>query len=327
MLSGHGDDIYNYSGIRMNFSSNIYAHANLTGLEAHLCSHIDLIRSYPEPSPRSLEEMMAEKYGISPDEVLVTSGATDAIYLIAQTFREKGTFKVLPPTFSEFEDACRLFGYEETDDASLCWLCNPNNPTGEVFDLSFVQDLATKHDLLVLDQSYENYTLSPLLTPQEAVQMGNVLQLHSMTKQYAIPGIRLGYVIASSSLIAALRQQVRPWAVNALAIEAGKWLLIHAQQVIPDLPSYLAETQRLLQRLEVLDGITTFDTATNFFLCTIHPESAAALKSYLARQHGILIRDASNFRGLTSHHFRIATQSPYENDTLVDAISQYLRRP
>ena len=109
MLSGHGDDIYNYSGIRMNFSSNIYAHANLTGLEAHLCSHIDLIRSYPEPSPRSLEEMMAEKYGISPDEVLVTSGATDAIYLIAQTFREKGTFKVLPPTFSEFEDACRLF--------------------------------------------------------------------------------------------------------------------------------------------------------------------------------------------------------------------------
>ena len=134
-----------------------------------------------------------------------------------------------------------------------------------------------------------------------------------MTKQYAIPGIRLGYVIASSSLIAALRQQVRPWAVNALAIEAGKWLLIHAQQVIPDLPSYLAETQRLLQR--------------NFFLCTIHPESAAALKSYLARQHGILIRDASNFRGLTSHHFRIATQSPYENDTLVDVISQYLRRP
>lgn len=341
MLNGHGDDTYNYKSIRMNFSSNIYAQSHplqgMGGLEAHLCRHIDLIRSYPEPSPRSLEEMIAEQDGISPDEVLVTSGATDAIYLIAQAFRfsswlsEEPTttpsFKVQHPTFSEYEDACRLLGYEEAEDASLCWLCNPNNPTGEVEDFSFIQELATKHPFLVLDQSYENYTLAPMLSPQEAVQMGNVLQLHSMTKLYAIPGIRLGYVIASSPLIAALRQQARPWAVNALAIEAGKWLLGHAQQVIPDLSSYLAETQRLRQHLDALDGITTFDTATNFFLCTIHPEGAAALKSYLARQHGILIRDASNFRGLTPHHFRIATQSPYENDALVDAITQYLRRP
>lgn len=337
MLNGHGDDIYKYKGIRMNFSSNIYAHADLSALEAHLCRHIDVIRSYPEPSPRSLEEMIAAQYGISPDEVLVTSGATDAIYLIAQAFRFSSllsvpsttppSFKVLYPTFSEYEDACRLFGYEEADDAPLCWLCNPNNPTGEVDDVSFIQALATKHKLLVLDQSYEDYTLAPMLSPQAAVQMGNVLQLHSMTKQYAIPGIRLGYVIASSALIASLRRQERPWAVNALAIEAGKWLLTHAQRLIPDLSSYLAETQRLRQRLDALDGITTLDTATNFFLCTIHPESAAALKSYLARQHGILIRDASNFRGLTPHHFRIATQSPNENDVLVDAITQYLRRP
>lgn len=322
MIKGHGDDIYSYSGICMNFSSNIYAHAFLQQLEEHLCSHMDVIRSYPEPSPRSLEVLIAEKHGVSPDEVLVTSGATDAIYLIAQAFRERLTFRVFSPTFSEYEDASRLFGYEEADNAALCWLCNPNNPTGEAFSVSCIKDLAIQHELLVIDQSYEDYTLAPMLSPQEAVHMGNVLQLHSMTKQYAIPGLRIGYVVASAKLIATLRNHYRPWAVNALAIEAGKFLLQHNElKVQPD----LKETQRLRQALSCLAGIDCVDTQTNFFLCTIHPHTAAELKDYLAQHHGILIRDASNFRGLTPHHFRIATQSPQENDALVDAIKEFIK--
>lgn len=326
MLDGHGDDIYHYEGIRMNFSSNIYAHADLSGLEEHLCRHLDVIRSYPEPSARSLEAMIADECGINADEVLVTSGATDAIYLIAQAFREKPTFKVFHPTFSEYEDACRMYGYEEAENATLCWLCNPNNPTGEVVSASFVEELSTRHKLLVIDQSYEDYTLSPLLTPQEAVRMGNVLQLHSMTKQYAIPGLRVGYVVASSRLIATLRQSHRPWSVNALAIEAGKWLISHHTRLIPDLKAYLDETLRLRSRLSLLAGIGLSDasTQTNFFLCTIESATAAELKNYLAKEHGILIRDASNFRGLTPHHFRIATQSPEENDALVAAIQQFM---
>lgn len=325
MIKGHGDDIYSYSGIRMNFSSNIYAHAFLQQLEEHLCHHMDVIRSYPEPSPRSLEVLIAEKHEVSPDEVLVTSGATDAIYLIAQAFHEKSTFKVFSPTFSEYEDACRLFGYEEADDAALCWLCNPNNPTGEAFPVSYIKNLATQHELLVIDQSYEDYTLAPMLSPQEAVRMGNVLQLHSMTKQYAIPGLRIGYVVGASSLIRILRNHFRPWAVNALAIEAGKYLLHLNPPLIPSLATYLQETQRLRQALSLLAGINCADTQTSFFLCTIHPHTAAELKDYLAQHHGILIRDASNFRGLTPHHFRIATQSPEENDALVDAIRAFIK--
>jgi len=93
------------------------------------------------------------------------------------------------------------------------------------------------------------------------------------------------------------------------------------------LESYLAETQRLRALLNEIDGIETVDTQTNFFLCTIQQATAAELKEYLAREHGILIRDASNFTGLTPHHFRIATQSPAENDALVAAILNYeLRR-
>lgn len=330
MLNGHGDDIYNYEGIRMNFSSNIYAHANLSGLEAHLCRHLDIIRSYPEPSPRSLEKMIAQRCDVSPDEVLATSGATDAIYLIAQAFRDRKTYQVYPPTFSEYEDACRVFGYQESDDAALCWLCNPNNPTGEVFPFSYIEELASKHALLVLDQSYEDYTLAPMLSAKTAVSMGNVLQIHSMTKRYAIPGLRLGYVVGASPLIRALRTHFRPWSVNALAIEGAKYLLRLNPPLIPSLTVYLQETQRLRSSLSSLAGIGLIDTtsppSTPFFLCTIHPHTAASLKDYLVKEHGVLIRDASNFRGLTPHHFRIATQSPEENDALVDAITQFLQQ-
>lgn len=335
MIEGHGDDIYRYEGIRMNFSSNIYAQADLSELEAHLCRHIGCIRSYPEPPSHTLERLLAQQQGISPDEVLVTNGATDAIYLIAQAFRNRRTYQVFPPTFSEYEDACHLFGYEEHDQADLCWLCNPNNPTGEVLLPSQVQALAARHALLVLDQSYEHYTLSPLLTPQQAVAAGNILQLHSMTKQYAIPGLRLGYVVAASPLITHLRHHSRPWAVNALAVEAAKWLLTHhtslsssplSSSLIPSLSAYLQETHRLQTLLRSLDGIGVADTQTNFFLCAIECATAAELKEYLARHHGILIRDASNFRGLTPHHFRIATQSPGENDALVAAIALFLQQ-
>lgn len=326
MIDGHGDDIYSYEGIRVNFSSNIYAHADLSGLEAHLCRHLDAIRSYPEPSARSLEKMIADECGIRADEVLVTSGATDAIYLIAQAFRDKRTYCVHRPTFSEYDDACQLFGYEERPDGALCWLCNPNNPTGQVVSHSFVMEASSAHEILVVDQSYEDYTACQMPNPLDMLCRDNIILIHSMTKRYSVPGLRLGYITASADIIRFLRQQYRPWAVNVLALEAGKWLLENGVQLIPDLEAYLQETQRLRQNLSRLAGVECSETQTNFFLCTIQPHAAAELKEYLAREHGVLIRDASNFRGLTPHHFRVATQSPKENDTLVAAITQFLQQ-
>ncbi|MBR5170956.1 MAG: aminotransferase class I/II-fold pyridoxal phosphate-dependent enzyme [Muribaculaceae bacterium] len=323
MIEGHGDDLYRYKNIKMNFSSNIYAGTDLSALETYLCSHMDVVRSYPEPSAASLEMMIAHECGISPDEVLVTSGAVDAIYLIAQAYRHEGSCHVIQPTFREYEDACRVFGYQEREDGALCWLCNPNNPTGDVMAVEDVLALAKRHHLLVVDQSYEDYTMAPLLPPADVVGRDDIILLHSMTKRYAVPGLRLGYVTASARIISHLREQYRPWAINALSLEAGKWLVSHDAVAIKDLPSYLGETERLRTMLNEIDGIEAFDTQTNFFLCTIKRATAAELKDYLALEHGILIRDASNFTSLTPHHFRIATQSPAENDALIDAIQQF----
>ena len=323
MIEGHGDDLYRYDNIKMNFSSNIYNGTDLSTLNAYLCTRMDVMRSYPEPSAASLEELIAEDCGISPDEVMVTSGAVDAIYLIAQAYRHEGTCHVLQPTFREYEDACCVFGYQEHEDGALCWLCNPNNPTGDVMATDDVLALAERHRLLIVDQSYEDYTIAPLLQPAEVVGRDDIILLHSMTKRYAVPGLRLGYVTASAAIISRLREQYRPWAINALSLEAGKWLVQRGETAIPDLPSYLAETQRLRNLLNEIEGIEAFETQTNFFLCTIAPATAAELKEYLAQEHGILIRDASNFTGLTPHHFRIATQSPAQNDALVTAIRNY----
>ena len=318
MINGHGDDAYHYSHIETDFSSNICAHHGHQVLMAHLAACPELTSHYPEPEAWSLEEMIARQHGLSPDEVIVTNGATEAIYLIAQAFPLHAD--VPQPTFSEYEDACRLFPRTDRQHAML-WLCNPNNPTGDVYDQTVIDRMMGQYDLVVVDQSYEHYTDRFVMNPRWAARMSNLIQIHSLTKTYGVPGLRLGYITANATLTAHIRQYLRPWSVSALSVEAGKFLLRNDQlRCTPD----LNEAQRLRDRLQQIDGILTQETQTNFMLCQLENGSAARLKDFLARQHHILIRDASNFRGLTARHFRVAAQSPEENDRLVEAIKGWM---
>ena len=202
----------------------------------------------------------------------------------------------------------------------MLWLCNPNNPDGKVYDLPFIERMMAEHNLVVLDHSYEHYTSGQLMMTRWGCNEPRSIVIHSFTKTYAVPGLRLGYITAHESLTEQIRQYLRPWSVSALAIEAGKFLFEHHDLICrPD----LEEAQRLRQQL--LDiGIDVMPTQTNFMLCRIEGHTAENLKEYLASNHGMLIRDASNFRGLTSHHFRIAAQTPAENDALVAAIRQFI---
>ena len=135
-----------------------------------------------------------------------------------------------------------------------------------------------------------------------------------------MPGLRLGYITAHESLAAAIRRHLRPWSVSALAVEAGKFLLQHGELACsPD----LAEAQRLRRQLMAV-GVDVLPTQTHFMLCHIEGHNARGLKEHLARRHGMLIRDASNFRGLTPHHFRVAAQTPAEDDALVAAIRGFM---
>lgn len=320
MINGHGDDIYQYQSITSDFSSNICQ--NLAASRAvmdYLSQRPQLLAHYPEPEAWSLEQMIAEREGISPDNVIVTSGATEAIYLIAQTFRYQP--HIPQPTFSEYADACRMFPPTSKTKNSV-WLCNPNNPTGRLLSAGKLDDALFYFNLVVIDQSYEYYTDQPLLTAVEAVEKQRVIQLHSMTKTYAVPGLRLGFIITSKKLADKLRGNLRPWSVSSLAIEAGIFLLQHDELICrPD----FTEVARLCQMLNGIEGISVEDTDTNFMLCQLRQGTAHDLKEYLARNHHILIRDCSNFVGLTPHHFRVAAQTPAENDALVAAIRQFIK--
>jgi threonine-phosphate decarboxylase len=309
-----------YGNIQSDFSSNIMPNSNFQLLMAHLATYPELISHYPEPEAWSLERVIAEQLDLDPAQVIVTNGATEAIYLIAQAFRLQP--HIPQPTFSEYEDACNMYPPEVADHRVL-WLCNPNNPTGDVYDQSVIARMMVNYDLVVIDQSYEHYTDQFVMNPQWAAQTPRLIQIHSLTKTYGVPGLRLGYITAHASLTEHIRRFMRPWTVSALSVEAGKFLLAHEElRCEPD----LNEALRLREHLEYVDGIITHETATNFMLCRLERGTAAELKDYLARQHGMLIRDASNFRGLTPQHFRVAAQSPQENDALVSAIQQYLQQ-
>ncbi len=335
MIYGHGDDTYRYGEkVKVNFSSNIYQKADLTELKQYLATRLDAIGNYPEPEPKELEELIAEKLEIPASMVMVTNGANEAIYLIAQLYR--GWASVIPqPTYTEYADACRMFdhiiSYERTDELNILpedriyWICNPDNPTGNVMLKQLLAYVIKKHPrfLHVIDQSYADYTLQPMLKPKELLDCYNVMILHSLSKKYCIPGLRLGYMTASPIIIERLRDIRQPWTVNTLAIEAGKWLIKNDPKVIPDIEGYIAEAQRLRDELQAIDGIMVMDTKTHYMLVNIDWTTSLELKNWLIENHGILIRDASNFHGLDAHCFRVAAQSPEENDALINAIKEF----
>ena len=113
-------------------------------------------------------------------------------------------------------------------------------------------------------------------------------------------------------------------AVKRLAIEAGLLLLENDVPEPVDVAAYLQETARLGKALKAVGGLDVWDTQTHFMLVQLRMGKASALKEYLAGEHGILIRDASNFAGLDERFFRIATQTPEENDRLVAAIEEFM---
>lgn len=333
MLNGHGDDIYAHEKkIVSNFSSNVYSHTDYSALHEYLCNNISTIHSYPEPDAITLRNAISEKKDISNDRIIITNGATEAIYLIAQAFRGSKT-GVVVPTFSEYEDASRvhdhqLYFLKDLEDiqfgTSLIWICNPNNPTGNVYNKEYLISIVLSHPNIcfVIDQSYEGFTSQPVLSPREAATFDNVILLHSLTKCYAIPGLRLGYITSQPKLIERIRYYSMPWSVNQVAQLAGLYLLEYFKY---DFSDYISQSLSVQKNIDQIKGVSVEPSVMHYFLCKLNNQNASDLKLFLINEYGILIRDAANFRGLDRTYFRIAIQSPKENDRLIDAIKGWTK--
>lgn len=339
MLFGHGDDFYNFQNeVKINFSSNVWHGANLEKLKEHLYSQFDKLTRYPEPDAATLKRLLARRYEICENQVVITNGSITAFYLLAQAWKgAKSTIAV--PSFSEYEDACRLHEHEiqffsTSDDLSelslegqdFCWICNPNNPDGKLIHRTELLALiaANRQTTFIVDQAYVAFTTEDLLKPTDVKNNPNLVIVQSISKAYNIPGLRIGYLIASPAITERIEKYIIPWSVNAMAIEASKYILIHPAQFTLPIRKWQRETAEFIYQLNKLDGLEVIPTSTTFFLVRLKKGTAAELKRHLLEEHGILIRDASNFRGLDETYFRLSTQTSAENAILTAALREWL---
>ena len=264
------------------------------------------------------------------------NGSVEAFYTIALAFRE-AVSAILSPTFAEYADACRMhqhipmfFRSDEArqvleSGANLCWAGNPNNPDGHIFSILSIEDALINYPntVFVIDEAYAAFVPGFESAVSLIRSYSNLIVVRSLTKCCAIPGLRLGYAIASARLAERLRKFQQPWSVNAMAQEAGKFLL---ENRIPDLidPRVIGQlSKRLQENIAQIDGFQVIASETPFFLVEMQTGTAAELKDFLIHEHGILIRDASNFRGLNERFFRVCTRSEVDNSLLVEGLKEY----
>lgn len=341
MLFGHGDDFYNTQNeVKINFSSNVWHGANLDKLKEHLMLQFDKLNYYPEPDAATLKRLLARRYEVKENNVTVTNGSVSAFYLIAQAWQGCKSMIVIP-TFSEYEDACLLHKHEvdffsndeDLSELSLegydfCWICNPNNPDGKLIRRGELLKLiaANRNTTFVIDQAYQAFTTEELLKPSDVTANPNLILVQSISKAYKVPGLRIGYIIASEELTVQISQYIIPWSINAIAIEASKYILIHPAQFTLPIRKWQRETAELIYQLNKIEGLEVIPTNTTFFLVRLKKGSASCLKKYLLEQYGILIRDASNFRSLDESYFRVSTQTSEQNAQLTAALTEWMEK-
>ena len=339
MLYGHGDDFYNAKNeVKINFSSNVWHGANLDKLKEHLIEHFDKLTRYPEPDAATLKRLLARRYEIKEENIVVTNGSITAFYLLAQAWRGAKSMIAIP-SFSEYEDACRLHEHEisffpTSDDLSelslegqdFCWICNPNNPDGKLIHRTELLRLisANPQTTFIIDQAYVAFTTEDMLKPSDVKTHKNLILVQSISKAYNIPGLRIGYLVASPEIAEKVNKYIIPWSVNAIAIEASKYILIHPAQFTLPIRKWQRETADFIYQLSKLDGLEVIPTSTTFFLVRLKKGTAADLKQFLLDNYGILIRDASNFRGLDETYLRLSTQKSEENQILLEGVKVWL---
>ena len=322
----------------LDFSASVNAYGPPPGIREALTA-ADITR-YPDRHATALRQAIAEREGLTPDQVLAGNGAAQLIWLVALAYLRPGdTTLVIGPTFGEYRVASQLMGARvviwRADRARafapdpdelltalrshrprLVWLCNPNNPTGVYLDRDALSRLreAAPDALWAIDEAYRPFVAEPWPSVP-LIPDGRVVLLRSLTKEYALPGVRLGYALADASIIEVLARAQPPWSVNALAQAAGLAALADQAHVAATVARLREEAQRLRAGLQA-QGWTVLPTRTHFFL--VHVGDATAVRARLLREHRIQVRDCTSF-GLPEW-IRVAARRPEENDRLLAAM-------
>jgi histidinol-phosphate aminotransferase len=297
------------------------------------------LERYPDREAWALRRALGRRLGLSPDELVVGNGSAELLWLVASAFLQPGDRVVtIGPTFGEYARVAALMGAavhswtaraalgfwvmpDEVEillrqaEPRLVFLCNPNNPTGVPLPVEALSGWTARHPhtLFVADEAYAFF--APGFRSALTTRAPNVLVLRSMTKDYALAGLRLGYAAGPRPVVTAISRTRPAWNVNAFAQAAGLAALADEAHQQACLGALLAAKATLVADLEKV-GLAPLPSAVHFFLVQVG--DAAAFRRALLRQ-GILVRDCTSF-GLPEY-VRIATRRPEENARLIGAVA------
>lgn len=308
-------------------------------------SALQMVAHYPEPYAETLVQALSAYHDIEPAHILAGNGSTQLIYLLARvlpvhrvllvsplfgehlaalraTGARVSSWNLRPPSFAlDFEGIKRAL-HEEQYDALV--LTNPNSPTGALLRRKQVVELIRlcrrTRTRVIVDETFIDWVEGESVK-QLAARDADVIVLRSLTKFFALPGLRVGYAIASPRVIRRLRSCLEPWSVNNVAQEVGK-VCVEDRRFIERSRTFMAKERAWLRaELGLIPGLQVFPSAANFLLIQIRlPHLTAARLAELLTHGRLLIRVCDNFVGLGKRFFRVAVRTRAENRCLLETL-------
>lgn len=328
----------------LDFSSNISPLGTSSLVRKTVKNRLDTIQIYPDSESTHLRKNLQHYTGISYSQIIVGNGATEIIYNFCQAFLSNKTSVLIPiPTFGEYESAAKLSGAKvsffktmnlekDTDDFiskipnnGCIFICNPNNPTGTLIQKKTLQNIiisaSNKKTLVFIDECF----IELVPDHDESVikfikKYDNLFVLRSLTKSFALAGLRIGYGLGSKQMISVLNKIKIPWNVSGLAQQAASTALSNSFYLIKAKKIIKKESSYMINCISKLKDFQCYVTSTNFILIKTKMKSKTLQKKLLEKK--ILIRDCSTIRGLNDNYIRVAVKTRKENEKLIKALEK-----
>ena len=314
------------------------------------CSRIPLaaIRDYPDRDQTSLRQAMAGLHGLDPDAVLPGNGAAELFTWAARDAAAVGLSGLLAPGFSDYRRALQCWGGASVEtplalswdhagplhhpslEGSVAWICNPHNPTGQLWSRASLEAMLDRYSLLICDEAF--LPLVPEAEHQSMItlvdQHPNLVVIRSLTKLFGVAGLRVGYAVSQPDRLKRWKAWRDPWPVNGIAAAlTEQWLGRPGRykRWCSRVQRWTASQGAWMQReLARVPGITPMPSAANFLLISGR-RSLVPLREALEHDHRILLRDCRSFAGLGETWLRLGLQSPRDNRRIVRALQQVQR--
>ncbi len=290
------------------------------------------LNEYPDTSYASLTEAIAQYADVPTDRITVGAGADEILDLIAKAYLDATAPVVLShPTYPMFRILTEMAGgsidevrainlhldrrgfLEHVRGARLSWLCNPNNPTGELLPLDFVEEVALATDgVLVVDEAYfetSGVTALPLIE-----RMPNLVVVRTLSKAFGLAGVRVGYALAGAAISDALRRVRPPGSISVVSAALGVQALTDLDGMRARVQQVKDERARLRRGLQAVD-LEVRDSAANFLLVQTGRSAAPALL-----KKGLVVRTFPP-TSVLAEFIRVTVRRPEENDRLVAALA------